>query len=153
MSFVKLHNDLIEKLHVRHALNFIANLVNLGLRVYVANIFFKSGLVKIKSFESTIDLFYDYYQVPLLNPVFAAYSGTFVELVFPVFLVLGIFTRLAAIPLLMMVLTIQFLLPDPSLQSPEHYIWMGALAILIAQGGRALSADHFIAQKFGFRRL
>src|SRR4030067_1052277 len=48
----------------------------LAVRLYVASVFFKSGLTKIASMDSTIMLFTYEYQVPLLSPTLAAYLGT-----------------------------------------------------------------------------
>jgi putative oxidoreductase len=73
---------------------------DLLLRLWVANVFFKSRLTKIASMDTTIMLFTYEYQVPLLPPVVAAYLGTAIELVIPVFLALGLGTRLAALVLI-----------------------------------------------------
>jgi hypothetical protein len=46
---------------IGQGLNFIAPLADLAVRLWVANAFFRSGLVKIQSWESTIALFtYEY---------------------------------------------------------------------------------------------
>ena len=58
----------------------------LGLRLWVANVFWKSGVNKFQTFESTKMLFQYEYKVPLLDPVTAAYLGTATELFFPVLL-------------------------------------------------------------------
>jgi putative oxidoreductase len=75
---------------------FLAPLLDLGLRLYLADVFFRSGLTKIKSWDSTLYLFSDVYQVPLLNSDVAAYLATAGELGLPVLLVLGLFGRFAA---------------------------------------------------------
>src|SRR3990167_4241148 len=54
------------------ALDFLAPLVDLAVRVYVANVFWKSGLVKITSWQSTLFQFESEYHVPLLSPAIAA---------------------------------------------------------------------------------
>ena len=54
------------------------------LRMALALVFFKSGLVKISNMQSTIFLFEYEYKVPLLDPTIAAYLGTWTELVLPV---------------------------------------------------------------------
>src|SRR5579859_6747464 len=46
-------------------------LIDLGLRLWVADAFFRAGLVKIANMDSTIDLFTNTYQVPVLPPVVA----------------------------------------------------------------------------------
>ena len=63
-------------------------------RVYVAWQFLKSGWLKIADWETTLFLFEEEYQVPLVSPMLAAVGGTFGELVFPVLLILGLLTPL-----------------------------------------------------------
>lgn len=75
---------------------YLAPLMDLGLRLYLANVFFKSGLTKIQNWDSTLYLFSDVYQVPLLNTDVAAYMATAGELGLSVLLVLGLFGRFAA---------------------------------------------------------
>lgn len=72
---------------------------DLLLKLWVANVFFKSGLTKIESFGTTLMLFSDEYSVPLLSPVLAAYLGTAIELIFPVLLVIGLAGRFSAVTL------------------------------------------------------
>ena len=115
------------------------------LRVWIALVFFKSGLTKIEDFETTIMLFEEEYQVPMLSPYFAALSATFFELVMPVALVLGLATRFAAIPLLIMTVVIQFTYMD----HVQHYYWGIVLLGLILHGGGKLSADYLIERKYG----
>src|SRR3989344_4247214 len=80
-------------------LDFLAPVADLGLRLWVGIVFLKSGLAKIQSMESTIMLFENEFQVPLLSATVAAYLGTFVELVFPVLLIIGLGGRFAALVL------------------------------------------------------
>lgn len=56
------------------------SLFTLLFRVSVAAVFFKSGLVKIQSWETTVGLFRDEYNLPVLPPALAAYLGTTLEL-------------------------------------------------------------------------
>ena len=78
---------------------FLKPVTLLVFRLYVAWMFFESGLVKIQSWFSTISLFETEYKVPLLSPEVAAYLGTGAELVLPVLLALGFLTRPAALAL------------------------------------------------------
>ena len=114
----------------------------LGVRVWIAAVFFKSGLVKAEDFDTAILLFAEEYKVPLLPPYFAALSATFFELAMPVLLVLGLATRLAALPLLVMTLVIQFTYLD----HVQHYYWGILLTGLIVHGAGPLSADRFVAR-------
>lgn len=68
----------------------------LAARVYVTDVFWRSGWLKFTSWDSTLDLFRDEYHVPVLPPELAAVVGTFGELFFPALLVLGLFGRLGA---------------------------------------------------------
>ena len=77
----------------------VVPLLDVGLRFFLANVFFKSGLTKIKTWDSTIYLFSEEYRVPLLPPEFAAYLATGAELALPVLLVVGLFGRFAALGL------------------------------------------------------
>jgi len=79
-----------------HLPEYLAPLMDLGLRLYLANVFFKSGWTKIQSWDSTLYLFNDVYHVPLLPPAMAATMAASAELGLSVLLVLGLFGRFAA---------------------------------------------------------
>ena len=125
---------------------WLAPAVQLALRLWIADVFFLSGLTKIRDWDSTLLLFEFEYKVPLLPTSMAAFLGTFCELTMPVLLVLGLFTRLAAVPLLFMAMVIQFVLgaSNPAFDSVEHIYWMLLLLVLIARGGGLLSLDHLL---------
>ncbi len=73
---------------------------------------------------------------------FAAVAATTAEHLFPVLLVLGLCTRLSALALLGMTLTIQiFVYPDAW---PTHLSWAGLMLPLIAIGGGRLSLDSLL---------
>ena len=72
----------------------LAPVLDLGLRLWLANAFFKSGLTKIQNWDSTLYLFSDVYQVPLLAPEVAAWMSTGAELGLPILLVLGLLDAL-----------------------------------------------------------
>ncbi len=110
----------------------------LFLRFWVAQIFFLSGLTKIHDWASTEFLFAYEYQVPLLPPDLAAVLATTVELSMPVLLVLGLATRLAALPLIAMTLVIQF----TYLPHIDHLYWLILLALIVLRGPGPLSLDH-----------
>jgi hypothetical protein len=76
-------------------------------RLGVGAVFFKSGMTKIASWEFTLMLFREEYRVPLLPTETAALLATATELSMPVLLALGLFARLATLPLLGMVVVIQ----------------------------------------------
>lgn len=131
--------------------------IDLGLRLWVANAFFRAGLAKIANMDSTIDLFTNTYHVPLLPPVFAAYLGTGVELVVPVLLAFGIFGRLTAgfmfVYNLICVISFPDLWPDGFWAGlfgsafKDHKIWGLMLLVTFIYGPGKLSVD-YLAMKF-----
>lgn len=56
-------------------LDALRDVLLLGIRLYSAWVFFRSGLTKIDDWGVTLALFSDEYQVPLLPPVVAAVMG------------------------------------------------------------------------------
>jgi putative oxidoreductase len=122
------------------------SLLLLVQRIGIAAIFFQSGRTKVEGWftipDTTYELFrFEYSGVPL-PPEFAAVMATVGEHVFPILLVLGLFTRLSALALLGMTLTIQiFVYPDAW---PTHLSWAGLLLPLIALGGGKFSLDRLL---------
>lgn len=119
----------------------------LAARLYVAQVFFLSGLTKLRDWSSTLALFHDVYQVPLLPPVLAAWLGTAGELVLPVLLVLGLAGRFAGAGLFvvnaMAVLSLSADDLTPAGQA-QHLLW-GVLTLAVALWGAGRwSADRFI---------
>lgn len=115
-------------------------------RLGIATVFFLSGRTKVEGWftltDSTFFLFETEYELPLLDPVSAAYLATASEHLFPLLLVLGLFTRLSAFALLVMTLVIQlFVYPDAW---PTHLVWAAVLLPLIARGAGALSLDRLL---------
>jgi putative oxidoreductase len=134
---------LIQRLY--HGLDRLAPVADLALRLYVANVFWKAGLVKIQSWSSTLYLFQYEYAVPLLPPTAAAYLGTGIELAFPVLLVLGLAGRLAAAVLF--VFNIMAVVSYPTLNAAgvaDHQLWGLLLAVLVVRGPGALSLDRLL---------
>ena len=94
-----------------------ASFLLLVQRLGVAAVFFQSGRTKVEGLftipETTVELFRSEYALPLLPPEVAATLAAGAEHLFPVLLVLGLFTRLSAAALLGMTLVIQvFVYPD-----------------------------------------
>jgi len=130
-------------------LDKLSPLFDLALRLYVANVFWKSGLVKIASWSSTVSLFQYEYAVPLLPPEVAAVMGTAVELLVPVFLVFGLGTRMAAIVLFVFNIIAVVSYPDLNIVGiKDHYLWGALLLVIIFHGPGKLSLDHLISQKY-----
>jgi putative oxidoreductase len=115
-------------------------------RIAVAAIFFLSARTKVDGLltvnDSAYMLFREEYKVPLLPPEFAAHLATYAEHLFPILLVLGLFTRLSALALLGMTAVIQiFVYPDAW---PTHLSWAGLMLLLMARGAGAVSLDRWV---------
>ncbi|KJK24414.1 DoxX family protein [Burkholderiaceae bacterium 16] len=115
-------------------------------RLGIASVFFLSGRTKVEGFltikASTYTLFASEYPLPLIPPDVAAHLATWSEHLFPVLLVLGLFTRLSAVALFGMTAVIEiFVYPDAW---PTHLSWAGLLLPLIAYGGGAWSLDRVL---------
>lgn len=128
---------------------YFAPVLDLAIRLLLAEAFFKSGLTKIKSWDSTLYLFSDVYQVPLLNPEFAAYLSTAAELGLPVLLVLGLFGRFAAAGLFILnavaVLSYYSELSEAGLN--QHLYWGILLAVLLAISRGKWSLDAWLESR------
>jgi putative oxidoreductase len=122
-------------------------LLALPLRFAVATVFWNSAMAKLANWDTTISLFTDDYRVPLLPPEIAAYMAAAIELTTPVLLVLGLFTRLAALVLLGMTTVIEvFVYPQAW---PTHIQWAAMLLVLLSRGAGALSIDHLLWRRVG----
>jgi len=124
----------------------LPSLLLLVARLGIAAIFLLSGRTKVEGWltltDSTYELFRTDYALPLVPPGVAAHLATYSEHLFPILLVLGLFTRPAALALLGMTTVIEvFVYPDAW---PTHLSWAGLLLPLIAAGPGALSLDHLI---------
>lgn len=130
---------------------WLTPLLDLAMRLWIARIFFKSGLTKLRDWDSTLFLFEYEYQVPILPHEVAAFFGTAIEIVGPVLLVLGFAARLGALPMLAMALIIQFVLGsvNPAYDNIEHFYWMFVLTMIVARGPGRLSLDHYLARRVG----
>lgn len=129
------------------SLGWLAPVADLLVRFWVAAVFFRSGLTKIQSWDTTVLLFTNEYHVPLLSPEIAAVLGTATELTLPVFLLLGLGGRLAAAALF--VFNIVAVISYPELEGlglEQHQVWGILLLVTILHGPGALSLDHWLAK-------
>lgn len=118
-------------------------LCQLLFRLAIAGVFLRAGLAKLTSWEPTVALFRDEYRVPLLPPEIAAATSACVEVGCSALLLIGLGTRLATLPMLGMIATIQFFVYPQAW--PEHLTWASMLAFLLTRGAGPLSIDHAIA--------
>ena len=129
-------------------LDWLSPVVNLLFRLWVANVFWKAGMVKLASWDSTLYLFEYEYAVPFLPIELAAYIGTGVEITMPVLLALGLGTRFSA--LVLFVFNIIAVVSYPTLNEigiKDHQYWGLLLLVPLFHGPGALSVDHFIRKR------
>jgi putative oxidoreductase len=116
----------------------------LGLRLYVAMVFFKSGLTKIMDFSSTIALFENEYKVPVLSPVLAAYSGTAAELALPALFAAGFFSRPVAVAFFIFNTVAVVSYPDISDAGvKDHMLWGTMMLVVLFFGAGRFSVDNW----------
>lgn len=127
------------------ALDSLQPLAALLARLYIAQVFFLSGLTKVRDWGTTVALFTDEYKVPLLSPAIAAAMGTAGELVLPVLLVLGLGGRFSPLGLFVVnavaVISLSEIAPA-ALQ--QHVFWGSLLAGLAIYGLGPLSVDRLL---------
>ena len=129
-------------------LEFLAPLLDLGIRFYVAWVFWKAGQVKIQSWSSTLELFKWEYDVPIFPPELAAYLATGAELLMPVLLVIGLAARPAALILFVVNWFAAISYPDISIGGmKDHYLWGLMLLFTVIHGPGKLSMDHLLRQR------
>jgi putative oxidoreductase len=122
------------------------------VRISLAGIFWRSGRTKVDegSWLSVSDtakfLFEEEYKGVPLPPEFAAHLATYAEHLFPLLLVVGLFTRLSALALLAMTMVIQIFV-YPEAWWSVHMIWVALALVLIIRGGGSLSLDALLTKK------
>jgi putative oxidoreductase len=137
--------------HYRRAITALEALqpaAQLAARLYVAKVFFWSGLTKLRDWDITVALFTDEYHVPLLPPEAAALLGTAGELVLPVLLALGLAGRFAALGLSVVNIVAVISLAEiaePALM--QHVFWGSLLLGLLLWGPGRWSLDRAIVPR------
>ena len=121
-------------------------LIALTARIALAQVFWSSAQAHLANWDTTLYMFGDSYQVPLLPPELAAYLAVTMELVTPPLLVLGLATRFASLALFGMTLVIEiFVFPEAW---PTHIQWAAMLLVLMGRGAGSLSLDALIQRWF-----
>jgi len=129
-------------------ISYLAPILDLGIRLWVARVFWNSGMTKIQSWDTTLMLFEYEYAVPVLPFNVAAIMATSVELAAPVLLVLGLGTRAGALALFALNYVAAIAYPDISPAGlKDHYLWGALLAVTFFHGPGMLSIDHFLGKK------
>lgn len=115
-----------------------ADILLLVIRLWLAKIFLTSGYLKLISWESTISLFQDEYNLPILPPEIAAYLGTGAEIFAGALVLIGFLTPFGALILAGITATIEiFVYPGTN----DHYHWLMLCSVLMIYGGGRISFD------------
>lgn len=123
---------------------YMFSILVLFMRLWISKVFWYSGLAKFSDIKGAVFLFENEYKVPFINPEIATYLAMATELAMPCFIIIGLFSRLAGIPLIIMTLIIQFTYFD----STEHLYWGFIIGTIILYGPGKISIDHLIYLKF-----
>jgi len=120
----------------------VGPLLDLFIRLWLAGIFWASGMVKLQSWTIALYLSAHEYPVSWLDPVTAAWLGETIEIVCPPLLVFGHATRFAALPMLILSLVIQF-----SYQAlDQHLFWAILFGWFVVKGAGPISLDALIGR-------
>jgi putative oxidoreductase len=120
-------------------------------RFYVGWAFFSSGLTKLRDWDSTLFLFEEEYQVPILPYELAAYLGTAAEIILPILLITGLASRFAALGLFFVNIVAVISLEDIApVAYAEHILWGVLLAQVVIFSGGRFTIDRWI--KAGFMK-
>jgi putative oxidoreductase len=125
---------------------YLEPVFNLAARIWMGKIFLDSGIARVINWKSQEFLFQEEYKLGLLSPKLWAIVTTGAELVLPVLLFVGLFTRVPALGLLVMTAFIHFVVgfANDDYLAPYHYVWMLAFGYLVIRGGGPLSLDGLI---------
>ncbi len=135
-------------------LDWFKPLGDLAARIWISEIFFRAGVLKLMSWNSTIMLFAHEFQVPFLSPYVAAVIGTTAELILPVLLVLGLGSRIMiavffAYNAIAVISYPELWCSGFSAGLGDHLNWGLLLAMLMFHGPGKISLDYLIMKKWG----
>ena len=136
-----------------HGLEALTPLFDLSVRLYLANIFWKGGMVKLSSWMSTVMLFTMVYDVPVLPPEIAAYLSTAVELGGSFLLAIGLAGRWAALSLfgLNIVAVLSYgQLSEAAIQ--EAFYWGVLFLYFVLHGPGLISVDALLDRVYRRRQ-
>jgi putative oxidoreductase len=148
---------LVQRVNATIGLIAQPSLTQLVLRIALATPFWRSGINKWDGFlqlnDTAVFLFSTEFKLHLPGgpysfpaPEAIAFLVASGEIVFPILLVLGLATRLAACALLVMTLVVELTVPDGW---PVHVTWAALALGIMAWGPGRFSLDHLIEQRTG----
>ncbi|HYL17823.1 MAG TPA: FAD-dependent oxidoreductase, partial [Burkholderiales bacterium] len=117
-------------------------LLDLVIRLWLAQVFFVSAVLKAANWENALNLAANEYPVSWLDPVAAAWLGVSIELGGSILLALGLFSRAAATAMLILALVIQF----NYLAFDSQLFWAALFGWYVVRGAGPLSLDRMLAR-------
>jgi uncharacterized membrane protein YphA (DoxX/SURF4 family) len=126
----------------RIAAKTVGPLLDVFIRLWLAGIFWASGMVKLQNWTIALYLSAHDYPVSWLDPVTAAWLGEAIEIVCPPLLVFGLATRFAALPMLILSLVIQFFFQALD----QHLFWAILFGWFVVKGAGPISLDALIGR-------
>lgn len=147
----------VKRVNASIALIAPPSLTQLVLRIGLATPFWRSGINKWDGFlqlnDTAVFLFSSEFKLHLPGgpysfpaPEVMAFLVACAEILFPILLVLGPATRLAACALLVMTLVVELTVPDGW---PVHVTWAAMALGIMAWGPGRFSLDHLIEHRTG----
>ena len=125
--------------------SYLTPVFDLAIRGYLCWVFFRSGLAKIQSWDSTLSLFENEFSVPLLDYETAAWLGTAAELSLPLLLLVGLGSRAVAGALFVFNIIAVVSYPDMGAAGINmHYLWGWLMLVIVFHGAGGLSLDALI---------
>ena len=116
--------------------------VDLWTRLCLARVFFVSGMLKVGSWQSALELARHEYPVTWLDPHTAAVLGASIEVVGSVLLAVGLLVRPAALAMLLLSLVIQFAYQHLDI----NLFWAAMFGWYVVLGPGAFSLDRVLAK-------
>jgi len=147
-------NDTVNTLWRQHAriqalwTPWALDALTVALRLMLADVFLRSGWLKLQSWDSTLMLFEHEYAVPFLPHELAAWLGTGGEIVLPSLLLLGLFSRFSAAGLFVLNAIAAISYPDVSDAGlKDHLLWGWWAVVLVCTGAGRASLDHWLNRR------
>ena len=121
----------------------------LAVRIYVARVFFLSGLTKLRDWDITVALFTNEYHVPFFMPEVAAALGTTAEVGLPVLMAVGLGSRFAAAALFVFNIVAVISYPDLSDAGlVDQMLWGALMLVTLFYGPGRVSVDAWLGRRY-----
>jgi len=115
--------------------------LDLAIRLWLAQAFWVSGVLKLANWDTALTLATHEYPVSWLDPFTSAVLGVSIEVLGSMLLAFGLATRLAAIPMLILSLVIHF----EYRALDQHLYWAALFGWYVVMGAGPISLDRLLA--------